>query len=50
VLIGDRERHTYGPQVSRMLARQDLFATVFRNDAILLLKVLRSEGVAAHRQ
>lgn len=50
VLIGDRERHNYGPQVSRMMQRRDLYETVFRNDAILLLKVRQRERVAAHHE
>ena len=50
VLIGERERRAYGPQVDRMKARPDLFEVVFRNDAILLLKVVKTRSVAAHPQ
>jgi hypothetical protein len=50
VLIGDRERRNYGSQVERMRSRSDLFETVFRNDAILLLKVLRDRHAAVYPQ
>jgi hypothetical protein len=38
VFIGEPERHAYPAQVERMRQRPDLFETVFRNEAALVLR------------
>ncbi len=40
VLVGEPERREYGDQVERMRGRGDLFETVFRNEAIMILRVV----------
>jgi uncharacterized membrane protein len=40
VLVGEPERREYRDQVERMRARGDLFETVFRNEAVMLLRVI----------
>jgi hypothetical protein len=50
LLIGDRERHNYRTQIDSMLARDDLFEVAFRNEAILLLKVLQNGDGPARQQ
>jgi hypothetical protein len=40
VLVGEPERREYRDQVERMRARDDLFETVFRNEALTILRVV----------
>jgi uncharacterized membrane protein len=42
VLVGEPERRAYHEQVERMRTRDDLFETVFRNEAIMILRVVGS--------
>jgi hypothetical protein len=46
LLIGDRERRAYGRNVLHLQARPDLFATVFSNDAIVVLQVVKAPDAA----
>jgi hypothetical protein len=47
LLIGDRERQVYRANVEQLLNRPDLVETVFHNDAVVLLKVVKPANALA---